>query len=32
MAQAIKEISRVSKKHSFITVDAYRSKGKKKNV
>ena len=28
-AQAIKEISRVSKKHSFITVDAYRSKRKK---
>ena len=31
-AQAIKEISRVSKKHSFITVDAYKSKKEKKRM
>ena len=32
-AQALKEISRVSKKNSYITVDAYKNKKeKKKNV
>lgn len=31
-ASAIKEISRVSKKHSFITVDAYRDFKEKKNM
>ena len=31
-AQAIKEISRVSKKHSFITVDAYITKKEKKKM
>lgn len=31
-AQALREISRVSKKNSFITVDAYRSKEEKKKM
>ena len=31
-ALALKEISRVSKKHSFITVDAYRNEKEKKEI
>jgi ubiquinone/menaquinone biosynthesis C-methylase UbiE len=31
-AKALKEITRVSKKHSFITVDAYKNKSQKQRM